>query len=154
MRHDIREVVERVRAIPYGRPRERTPAGVLAENRGTCSTKHALLADLVRERDPDAQVEIVHRVYRLTRDGARRLFGERAAALVPDAGLVDVHTYARVDGRVVDVTFPGGDPWDGESDMQLACGPGDDFPAADKEELVARHCDPAVREPFIAALSD
>lgn len=64
-----------------------------------------------------------------------------------------------IDGRAtqVDVTFPL-DAWNGVSDVPLACGDGDDHPAgsdplASKAVLVKEHCDPAVREPFIAALS-
>ena len=42
--------------------------------------------------------------------------------------------------------------------MPLACGEGRDFPAgedpaADKAALEASHCDPQVREPFIASLA-
>lgn len=156
MSEDLRQIVNRVRAIPYGRNIDRSAAGVRREGRGTCSTKHALLAELVDG------VELVHRVYRIDPDRARELFGERAAATVPPDGLVDVHTYAKVviDGRptVIDVTFPSTDVWDGRSDMPLACGEGIDVPAtgdpfAQKAELVAEYCDPAVREPFIASLS-
>lgn len=152
----LREVVERVRKIPYGRNDDRSAAAVLREGRGTCSTKHALLAGLV----PGAQ--LVHRVYRIDRVLARDLFGEGVAQHVPEEGLVDVHTYAKVtiDGRptIIDVTFPGAEPWDGRSDMPLQCGDGVDVPVtgdvfAQKAELVAEHCDPTVREPFIAALS-
>jgi hypothetical protein len=93
---------------------------------------------------------------------ARERFGEAAARVVPDEGLVDVHTYATVlieGGRVkIDVTFPSTVIWDGRSDMPLACGEGSDVPASgdpweQKAALVAEHCDPSVREPFIAALS-
>ena len=153
----LREAVERVRAIPYGRNDERSAAGVLAERRGTCSTKHLLLKELAPE------IELWHRVYRLTPEDARRLFGEHAATVVPKDGLTDVHTYATVSlaGRrlTLDVTFPGGELWDGLSDMPVACGPGEDHaaghdPLATKLALVERHCDPALREPFIRALSD
>jgi len=65
---------------------------------------------------------------------------------------------ARLHGRDValDVTFPSS-AWDGTSDMPIAAGDGEDVPAganpsATKVMLVARHCEPAVREPFIAAL--
>lgn len=135
---------------------------MLAEGRGTCSTKHALLLELLRDA-PELDARLVHRVYRVDRAGARELFGERAAAFVPTEGLVDVHTYLTVvvDGRrtIVDVTFPSSETWDGTSDMPLACRPGNDVPATDdpwsqKAALVAAHCDPAVREPFIAALAD
>ena len=155
------DLVESVRAIPYGRPSVRTPEGVVDEWTGTCSTKHALLAALLEAR-PGFDLQLVHRVYRVTPEVARERFGEAAAAAVPREGLTDVHTYATVlvDGKrvAIDVTFPSATVWDGRSDMQLACGPGDDIPASDdpwaqKAELVARYCDPDVREPFIAALS-
>ncbi len=157
----LREIVETVRAIPYGRPSERSVAAMLREGRGTCSAKHAYLRDLLAERFPESDPWIVHRVYRIEREGARARFGPGAARAVPDGGLVDVHRYltAVVEGRriPIDATFPGA-PWDGRSPMPLACGDGDDHPAgadpdADKRRLEAAHCDPAVREPFIAALA-
>src|SRR4029077_16660858 len=91
----------------------------------------------------------------------RDLFGDLAAASVPTGGLVDVHRYltAAVDGQriVIDATFPG-EPWDGLSPLPLACGPGRDYvagadPDTEKRSLEAEHCDPAVREPFIATLA-
>ncbi len=155
------DLVDAVRAIPYGRPSVRTPLGVVDEWTGTCSTKHALLAALLENR-PAFDLQVVHRVYRVTQTWARERFGPSAASAVPDDGLVDVHTYATVlvDRRrvAIDVTFPSAAAWDGRSDMELGCGPGEDIPAPDdpwaqKAALVAEHCDPDVREPFIAALS-
>lgn len=155
------EVVEAVRALPYGRPSDRSVEGMVSERRGTCSTKHLYLARVLAERFPATEPLIVHRVYTLDRDRARALFGSTVAEAVPDAGLVDVHRYLsiRVEGRrvVVDGTFPG-PRWDGRSSMPLACGDGRDYPAsadpdADKRALEAEHCDPQVREPFIAALA-
>jgi hypothetical protein len=76
--------------------------------------------------------------------------------------LIDVHNYAtlRVAGEpiAVDVTFPLADR-DGRSPIEVASGPGEDRPAGqdfmtEKRRLVAAYCDPAKREPFIAALSD
>lgn len=159
---DLEQVVAAVQAIPYGRPSDRTAAGVLADGVGTCSTKHALLSELIGERWPDLNPRLVHRVYRAERATVGKRFGEAAAATVPDGGLVDVHRYLIITrgGRdvVIDVTFPSDPPWDGRSDMPLACGPGQDHPAgsdpaADKSALEAANCDPRVREPFIAALS-
>ena len=155
------ELVEAVRAIPYGRPSARSPDGVVEEWVGTCSTKHALLAELLSER-PEFDLRLVHRVYHVTPSFAWERFGEAAARVVPEEGLVDVHTYATVliEGRRVriDVTFPSPVIWGGRSDMSLACGEGDDVPASkdpwgQKASLVSENCDPAVREPFIAALS-
>ncbi len=155
------ELVEAVRALPYGRPSDRTVESMLCERRGTCSTKHLFLAGILAERFPDTDPQIVHRVYSLDRRGAIRLFGEAAGAVVPEDGLTDVHRYltVRVAGRriTLDVTFPG-PRWDGRSSLPLACVAGQDYPAggdpdADKRVLELKHCDPSVREPFIAALS-
>jgi orotate phosphoribosyltransferase len=157
----VAELVEAVRALPYGRPSERTVEGLLRERRGTCSTKHLLLARLLAERFPESEPSIVHRVYKLDHARARELFGATAARSVPDQGLVDVHRYLTVTlgGRrlEIDATFPGR-PWDGESSLPLACGPGHDYPAGDdpdaeKRTLEEQHCDPTIREPFIAALA-
>ena len=89
---------------------------------GTCSTKHALLADLLESR-PAFDLQLVHRVYHVTPAFARERFGASVAATVPDDGLVDVHTYATVQiaGKrvAIDVTFPSATVWDGRSDMEL-----------------------------------
>jgi hypothetical protein len=155
------EIVEAVRALPYARPSERTVDAMLRERRGTCSTKHLFLAQRLGERFPEIEPQIVHRVYRLDRQLAERLFGKTIAEVVPPDGLIDVHRYLTItlNGRRValDATFPG-EPWDGRSSLSLACGQGDDFlageePDDDKRALEEQHCDPAVREPFIAALA-
>lgn len=152
------EIVEAVRAIPYGRPGERSARGVVKDWRGTCSTKHLLLRELL----PEAEVRLVHRLFLLARESARRWLGDEAAELVPPAGMVDVHTYATgvINGRrvVIDVTFPREASWDGNSDMPIPFPDGEDFdagddPIASKEELVRRHCDPLLREALIAAIS-
>jgi hypothetical protein len=157
----LAEIVEAVRALPYGRPTDRTVDGMLREGRGTCSTKHLFLAQVLAERFPGTEPSIVHRVYLLDRARARELFGSDVAEVVSEAGLVDVHRYLTVtlDGEriTIDATFPGA-PWDGRSSLPLACGPGSDHPVhgdpdTEKRMLEVRHCDPAVREPFIAALT-
>lgn len=157
------DVVNALASMPYGRPPCRTPEGAMEAWRGTCSTKHVLLLLVCGELFPERRLQLVHRVYRLLPDDARRLFGEAAAALVPPEGLVDVHTYATalVDGaRVpVDVTFPLESRWDGASPMVLRCDEGEDHagganPLATKAILTMERCDPAVREPFIAALQE
>jgi hypothetical protein len=134
---------------------------MLRERRGTCSTKHLFLAQALAERFPETEPLIVHRVYRLDRSRAVQLFGAAIAEVIPEDGLADVHRYLTivVDGQriTVDATFPG-PPWDGRSSLPLACGSGRDYPAgedpdAEKRALEAKHCDPEVREPFIAALA-
>lgn len=159
---DFTAVVNAAAAMPYGRPPCRTPEGALEAWKGTCSTKHTLLALVCWERFEDRQLEIWHRTYRLSPELAEILFGPGVAEKVPPQGVVDVHTYATalVDGErmPIDVTFPLDAPWGGHSPMQLRCGPGTDHaggpnPLATKAILVMEHCDPVVREPFIEALS-
>ena len=155
------ETVIEISTIPYGRPRDRTPRGVLADWRGTCSTKHTLLAAIVSEAWPECRPKLWHRVYRVTREFATRRWGEPVAAAIPRQGLVDVHTFATLDlekaGTQVDVTFTLAG-WDGRSDIALASDVGDDYPAgaeplATKASLARAHCDYEARERFIAALS-
>jgi len=157
------ETVLVVSRLPYARPSDRSAAGVLSEWRGTCSTKHMLLADLVHENWPERNVRLWHRVYTLSPDLAASLWGSHASTLVPRGGLVDVHTYGTIQvadatGVIVDATFPV-ERWDGVSNMTLACGKGVDCPAGNdvlgtKAQLVARWCDPAIRERFIDGLAD
>jgi hypothetical protein len=158
---DLNWTVLALSRIPYGRPASPTAAGVVRDWRGTCSTKHLLLRELLGERWPSIGVQLWHRVYRLTPELAQAKWGPLVASAVPPGGLIDVHNYATVhlgcEPAALDVTFPLAD-WDGRSPIEVASGPGEDQPAgqefmAEKQRLVAAYCDPAKREPFIAALS-
>ncbi len=155
------ELVEAVRALPYGRPSDRTVEGMLRELRGTCSTKHLFLAQVLAERFPETKPSIIHRVYRLDRAQASELFGHEIAETVTGEGLIDVHRYLTItvdDARItLDATFPG-PAWDGRSSLPLACGAGRDHPAGEhpdveKRRLEEQYCDPAIRERFIATLT-
>ena len=61
------DLVEAGRALPYGRPSDRTAQGMLRKRRGTCSTKHLFLAQAIAKRFPETEPQIVHRVYELDR---------------------------------------------------------------------------------------
>jgi hypothetical protein len=50
----LRELVEAVRRLDYGRPSDRSVDGMLRERRGTCSTKHLYLAAEILRRFPEA----------------------------------------------------------------------------------------------------
>ena len=132
------QVVNAVHVVPYGRPRVRTAEGVIGEWKGTCSTKHALLARLLGERWPELQPRLVHRVYRVSRSSVLQRYGAEAAGAVPAGGLTDVHRYLVITlgGQevTIDVTFPGDRAWDGHRSMCLACGDGRDFPAGDDSD--------------------
>jgi hypothetical protein len=127
------QVVNAVQAIPYGRPGARTAEGVIGEWKGTCSTKHTLLAQLLREQWPELQPRLVHRVYRVSRRSVLRRYGGGAAGAVPEDGLTDVTRYLVIilagQEVTIDITFPGDQAWDGHRSMCLAHGDGHDFPA-------------------------
>lgn len=53
---DLRTTVLALSRIPYGRPDNLTATGVIAAWRGTCSTKHLLLRDLLAEHWPSMGV--------------------------------------------------------------------------------------------------
>ena len=56
---DFRLAAGYVRDLPYGRNSDRSDWGlVLVENRGTCSTKHALLAALAREHGSPVELRL------------------------------------------------------------------------------------------------
>jgi hypothetical protein len=120
------EVVNAIKQIPHGRPRERSARGVVDDWRGTCSTKLLLLKEVC----PELGIRFFNRVFRMTPDEADRHLGPEVAAIVPPEGLVDIHTYAQValggGWLTIDVTFPG-EPWDGRSNMSLPWDEGDDF---------------------------
>jgi hypothetical protein len=96
---DYREAARYVRDLPYGRNSDRSDWRlVLTEERGTCSTKHALLAELARENG--RSVALVLGVYEM--DGANtpgvgpvlKKYGLRC---VPEAHCYLTHEGARVD---------------------------------------------------------
>jgi hypothetical protein len=155
------ELVEAMRAMPYGLPSEGTVESMLLQARGTSAAKHLFLGQILAQRFPMTEPVLVHRVYRLEHRRAFELFGPEIAATVPDEGLIDVHRYLSIvaeEKRIgLDVTVPG-EPWDERSALGPVCGAGLDFPAGvdpDKElaALEDEHCDARARGPFMAALA-
>lgn len=155
------ELVEAMRAMPYGLPSEPTVESMLLQARGTSASKHLFLAQVLEQRFAHTEPALVHRVYLLDRARARALLGPEIAETIPDEGLVDVHRYLTIvlDGRRIelDVTHSG-EPWDGRSPLALACGPGRDRPASDDPDaelqaLERERCDAVARAPFLAAIA-
>ena len=102
---DYRGAARHVRALPYGRNSERSDWGlVLSEGRGTCSTKHALLAELARENG--RRVALVLGVYEMDEantPGVGAVLKRDGLRCVPEA-----HCYLAYDGARVDLTRQGG----------------------------------------------
>ena len=103
---DYREAARHVRGLPYGRTSDRSDWRlVLEEGRGTCSTKHALLAALARENG--SPVSLVLGVYEMDGDntpGVGEVLAKHGLRSVPEA-----HCYLAHDGGRVDLTREGSD---------------------------------------------
>ncbi|MFZ1888098.1 MAG: hypothetical protein WAU33_08695 [Candidatus Binataceae bacterium] len=98
---DFRAAARYVHALPYGRNRSRTdPLIVIREHRGTCSTKHALLARLALEQR--IEIALMIGIYRMTErntPGVRRVLAAKGLEYVPEA-----HCYLRYRADRIDVT--------------------------------------------------
>ena len=90
-----------VRALPYGRTTDRSDHRlVLEEGRGTCSTKHALLAELAREHE--RPVDLMLGVYEMdgsNTPGVGEVLRRYGLERVPEA-----HCYLSFEGWRVDLT--------------------------------------------------
>lgn len=104
----FREAAQFVANLPYGRNRDRADfLLVLSEGRGTCSTKHALLAQLAVEQC-HPEVELMLGVFLLDEDTAPSL-----AKLLRDRGVQpfpEAHCYLKHGNERVDLSHPSGDP--------------------------------------------
>jgi len=99
--------VHHVQSLPYGRTTERSDYRlVLSEGRGTCSTKHALLAALARENG--LAVHLILGVYEMTQANTPGVGGELSKHGLPS--IPEAHCYLRVEDGVIDVTMPEGSP--------------------------------------------
>ncbi len=98
---DFRAAARYVHALPYGRNSSRTdPLIVIREHRGTCSTKHALLARLALEQR--LEIGLVIGIYRMTErntPGVGRVLGANGLEYIPEA-----HCYLRYLEDRIDVT--------------------------------------------------
>ena len=96
-----REAARYVRSLPYGRTSDRSDWRlVLEEGRGTCSTKHALLAALARENG--SAVSLVLGFYEMDGEntpGVGRVLAKHGLRCVPEA-----HCFLAHDGWRVDLT--------------------------------------------------
>lgn len=122
------QIVEEVRSLPYHWPGPPDAMAALREGRGTCASKHALLADRLEEIGIETAPLLM----------VGRLVPASLADRFPEAaGLLEVHECLTVSTPwagplAVDVTwdpalvvqgFPGVLPWNGLDDMPFAIKP-------------------------------
>jgi len=95
-----RAAAELVWRLPYGRGARRDDLAVLADRRGTCSTKHALLARLAREHS--VGVALVMAIYMMDEQntpGVGSVLTSHGLTTLPEA-----HCMLRWEGAHVDLT--------------------------------------------------
>jgi hypothetical protein len=95
--------IDYVKKLPYGRNTDRVNyAQVLIEQRGACSTRHALIAALANEIGVPLNLTLV--VFLLTSDNTPKI-----AQILESSGLTaipEAHCYLTYDNNVLDITFP------------------------------------------------
>jgi hypothetical protein len=148
------DLFQTVRQLPHHSSGDRSIAGILASGRGSCSSKHILLAALLNRIDIRADVELVQGDFATPLRSARNIPPVLSAAA--QQGVPDIHNVVRawIDGVpvVLDATwhdavkpygFRVNDSWNGAGDTEIAVdvteflGPATD-PAAAKAAMLAR----------------
>ncbi len=108
---DFAGAARHVLHLPYGRIKDRAQFWlVLKEGRGTCTTKHALLAELAREQAIDLELMLgIYEMGERNTPGVGGVLRKYGLPYVPEA-----HCYLRYHGVRIDVTGvpPGAEPFE------------------------------------------
>lgn len=141
-------VYHAVRDIPYGSVGERDPVKIVANNLGSCSGKHILLRDLIREAGGEAHV-ITMFTYFNRGIPSHPSMPEVLRDLIDGPDVCDFHHYVRarrkrgwvkLDATWHDELIPYGFPvnheWSGVGDTMLAATPVREYEPV--EDLAAR----------------
>jgi hypothetical protein len=101
---DFRAAGHYLQALPYGRTTDRADfRAVLREGRGTCSTKHALLATLAAEQDIPVVLTLgIYAMHDRNTPGVGTVLARHNLPSLPEA-----HCYIVHEGRRIDVTRSG-----------------------------------------------
>lgn len=103
----LRDAAQRIWGLPYGRTSDRADyALVLTEHRGTCSTKHALVAALAAE--VGGHVQLVIGIYEMNEDNTPGVGSVLQQARLP--AIPEAHTFLRTEHGAIDLTWPGRTP--------------------------------------------
>jgi hypothetical protein len=152
---ELPDLYHAVRNIPYGSVGERDPVKVIANNFGSCSGKHILLRDLLRQTGHDAEIITIFAHFNRGVPSHPAMPADLRAMIDGDP-IYDFHHYVRVlgdhhwlrlDATWHDALIPFGFPvnrnWRGQGDTVLAATPVREFPAIEdlaawKTELLAQ----------------
>ena len=96
------ELTEFIKNLPYGRNINRTDFGlVLSEQKGTCSSKHALLKSIA-DLNSVPNIELIIGIYRMTESNTPKIgmeLTENSIEFIPEA-----HCYLKINGKRTDLT--------------------------------------------------
>ncbi|WP_075344156.1 hypothetical protein [Tenacibaculum agarivorans] len=96
-----KDVVNHVKKLPYGRNSNRYDLGlVIQEEKGSCSSKHAFLAEIAKENSITS-IELILGIYKMNSDNTA--IGDTlinaGVAYIPEA-----HCYLKINGTRLDIT--------------------------------------------------
>jgi hypothetical protein len=96
-----------LQGLPYGRTADRADfRAVLREGKGTCSTKHALLAALAQEQDLPVVLTLgIYHMHERNTPGVGAVLTRYGLTSLPEA-----HCYLTYEGRRIDITRSGAEP--------------------------------------------
>jgi transglutaminase superfamily protein len=96
---DFRSAARYLHSLPYGRNTNRADFRlVLDEGRGTCSTKHALLAELAREQHIPAALTLgIYAMHERNTPGVGPILEKYALSFIPEAHCYLTYAKARID---------------------------------------------------------
>ena len=96
------ELTEFIKNLPYGRNKNRTDFGlVLSEQKGTCSSKHALLKSIA-DFNNVPNIELIIGIYRMTESNTPKIgtvLTKNSIEFIPEA-----HCYLKINGNRTDLT--------------------------------------------------
>jgi len=106
---DFRSAGHYLHRLPYGRNSDRASFRlVLPEGRGTCSTKHALLAELAREQNVPLVLTLgIYEMHERNTPGVGAVLDKYGLSSIPEA-----HCYLTYQGARIDITRSGVEPTD------------------------------------------
>jgi hypothetical protein len=104
---DFRSAGRYLHQLPYGRNSNRADFRlVLPERRGTCSTKHALLAELAQEQQLLISLTLgIYDMHERNTPGVGKVLDRYQLPFIPEA-----HCYLTYEGKRIDVTRSGMEP--------------------------------------------
>ena len=101
------ELTKFIKNLPYGRNKNRTDFGlVLSEQKGTCSSKHALLKSIA-DLNNVPNIKLITGIYRMTASNTPKIgtvLAENSIEFIPEA-----HCYLEIGNQKCDFTSPSSD---------------------------------------------